>query len=159
MAVGGQNVTLDPVRDTLVNVNANGGSVPSARFMGGREFEMIMGGHAFASNANDANAVLAHDLMLLPSVTANTGPFQGQQMAWHGAPPPKGSGLRAVALSYYLAMMTDTCLRLTAAQGPTIVEGPFAKNSHFLSMLHAACLLYTSPSPRDKRQSRMPSSA
>ena len=25
--------------------------------------------------------------------------------------------------------------------------------------LHIACLLYTSPSPRDKRQSRMPSSA
>ena len=25
--------------------------------------------------------------------------------------------------------------------------------------MHAACLLYTSPSPRDKRQSRMPSSA
>ena len=25
--------------------------------------------------------------------------------------------------------------------------------------LHASCLLYTSPSPRDKRQSRMPSSA
>ena len=28
-----------------------------------------------------------------------------------------------------------------------------------LNMLYAACLLYTSPSPRDKRQSRMPSSA
>ena len=26
-------------------------------------------------------------------------------------------------------------------------------------MEHGACLLYTSPSPRDKRQSRMPSSA
>ena len=25
--------------------------------------------------------------------------------------------------------------------------------------LHSSCLLYTSPSPRDKRQSRMPSSA
>ena len=28
-----------------------------------------------------------------------------------------------------------------------------------LSSLHTTCLLYTSPSPRDKRQSRMPSSA
>ena len=26
-------------------------------------------------------------------------------------------------------------------------------------MINSACLLYTSPSPRDKRQSRMPSSA
>ena len=31
--------------------------------------------------------------------------------------------------------------------GPTLGPGPYA------------CLLYTSPSPRDKRQSRMPSSA
>ena len=29
----------------------------------------------------------------------------------------------------------------------------------FISWLFYACLLYTSPSPRDKRQSRMPSSA
>ena len=28
-----------------------------------------------------------------------------------------------------------------------------------MSMLNEICLLYTSPSPRDKRQSRMPSSA
>ena len=30
---------------------------------------------------------------------------------------------------------------------------------YFLHDAHKACLLYTSPSPRDKRQSRMPSSA
>ena len=29
----------------------------------------------------------------------------------------------------------------------------------FIAALHPTCLLYTSPSPRDKRQSRMPSSA
>ena len=28
-----------------------------------------------------------------------------------------------------------------------------------IKMVEASCLLYTSPSPRDKRQSRMPSSA
>ena len=36
MAVGGQPVSLDPALDTLVNVNAFGNPVPSARFMGGR---------------------------------------------------------------------------------------------------------------------------
>ena len=34
--------------------------------------------------------------------------------------------------------MTDTCLTLTGANGPTIVEGPFAANRHYLEMLHAA---------------------
>ena len=138
MSIRGKDVTMDATRDTLINVNANGGSVPSARFMGGREFEVIMDGHDFAFEATDAHNVLEQDLMLLPAVAPDTGPFQGQQMAWHGAPPPYGSGLRAVALSYYLGMMTDTCLRLTGAQGPTIVEGPFSTNPHFLNMLRAA---------------------
>jgi sugar (pentulose or hexulose) kinase len=35
MAIGGASVVLDPERDTLVNVNARGEPVPSARFMGG----------------------------------------------------------------------------------------------------------------------------
>ena len=33
------------------------------------------------------------------------------------------------------------------------------RTEHFRSTMDDACLLYTSPSPRDKRQSRMPSSA
>ena len=32
-------------------------------------------------------------------------------------------------------------------------------SKHIADMLSKICLLYTSPSPRDKRQSRMPSSA
>ena len=34
-----------------------------------------------------------------------------------------------------------------------------SKNLPFCDGSHKTCLLYTSPSPRDKRQSRMPSSA
>ena len=44
MAVGGADVTLDPARDTLVNVNAFGQAVPSARFMGGREHDLLLEG-------------------------------------------------------------------------------------------------------------------
>ena len=37
--------------------------------------------------------------------------------------------------------------------------GKVEENETFTSALVRDCLLYTSPSPRDKRQSRMPSSA
>jgi sugar (pentulose or hexulose) kinase len=40
-----------------------------------------------------------------------------------------------VALSWYLAMMTHTCLGLIGARGPVIVEGPFARNPDYLDML------------------------
>src|SRR5690606_14999004 len=45
---------------------------------------------------------------------------------------------RFVAVSFYLAMMTATCLELTGADGNTIVEGSFAANRLFVEMLIAA---------------------
>ena len=41
----------------------------------------------------------------------------------------------------------------------SIADGSFTYITIILSILIGGCLLYTSPSPRDKRQSRMPSSA
>ena len=48
--------------------------------------------------------------------------------------------------------------------GEIVWEGNFASASQLNAAMHAAhkshdCLLYTSPSPRDQRGSRMPSSA
>ena len=45
--------------------------------------------------------------------------------------------------------------------GPTVISyGTDDQKAEYLPhMLTGDCLLYTSPSPRDKRQSRMPSSA
>ena len=43
--------------------------------------------------------------------------------------------------------------------GPTAVIGNDMRNSFELALDHMGCLLYTSPSPRDRTRSRMPSSA
>ena len=43
--------------------------------------------------------------------------------------------------------------------GPGEVHAIMGPNGSGKSTLAYTCLLYTSPSPRDKRQSRMPSSA
>ena len=138
MSMGASTTSLDPKRDTLINVNAMGEPVKSARFMGGREYEVIQHGHPASATKNDVATVLADQLMLLPAVEPSTGPFQGQQMRWHGAEPQIGSGKRSTAVSFYLAIMTNTCLRLTGSCGPTIVEGPFANNQQYLAMLAAA---------------------
>ena len=63
-----------------------------------------------------------------------------------------------------------TLLRMTAglesiSSGDISIEGNVINNIHprdrdiAMVFQNYACLLYTSPSPRDKRQSRMPSSA
>ncbi|MFN7224554.1 MAG: FGGY-family carbohydrate kinase [Paracoccaceae bacterium] len=136
MAVGGTPVVLDPARDTLINVNALGGPVPSARFMGGREYDMIQGGRQRTATDADADRVLASELMLLPSVVPECGPFQGRSHCW--TQEPSGDGVREVALGYYLALTTAECLRVIGADGPTLIEGPFAANPWFCAMLQAA---------------------
>jgi sugar (pentulose or hexulose) kinase len=136
MKTGGA-ATLDPARDTLVNVNAHEQAVASARFMGGREFEVIQQDQRVEPTKQDLSAVLDGPRMLLPSVETGSGPFQGSQMLWHGDEPEVGTGQRSAALSFYLALMTGTCLKLVGGAGPTIVEGPFARNPEFLAMLHA----------------------
>ena len=50
--------------------------------------------------------------------------------------------------------------RALHAQGCFVIPNPWDTGSaRYLEGLGYNCLLYTSPSPRDKRQSRMPSSA
>ena len=133
----GAAAPLDPDRDTLINVNAYEQAVASARFMGGREFEVIQQGQQVNPSQQDMHAVLSDLRMLLPSVESNSGPFQGRHMHWHGGEPKVGTGQRSAALSFYLALMTGTCLKLVGGAGPTIVEGPFARNPEYLAMLQA----------------------
>lgn len=138
MAIGGASVELDPDRDTLVNVNARGEPVPSARFMGGREYDtLIQGARAHPTDA-DVDRVLATNLYMTPSVAGDTGPFRGRRAQWVPSGPAVGSAERDVAVAFYLALMTQTCLDLIGHRGAIIVEGPFARNGVYLSMLTAA---------------------
>jgi sugar (pentulose or hexulose) kinase len=138
MAMGGLELSLDPARDTLINVNAFGDPVPSARFMGGREYDLVRKGDGTAPTAEEIMRVLANTVMLLPAVEPSTGPFQGRIARWTSSRKTLSNGERMAALSFYLALMTDTCLSITGAQGPIIVEGPFARNAAYCMMLEAA---------------------
>lgn len=138
MTVGGAEITLDPTRDTLINVNAFGQPIPSARFMGGREYDLMRGQGAAFPSAEDVQHVLDTPLFLLPSAEPATGPFQGKAHRWTPTAPPATDPKRDVALASYLALMTAECLGITGANGQVIVEGPFARNRLYLSMLAAA---------------------
>lgn len=137
MAVGGNQIVLDAARDTLVNVNALGNPVASARFMGGREFSVLTEGQPETWTEDDVGAVLARKTLLLPSTQQGSGPFPHRAATWLNA-DGMNSGQRFAAISFYLALMTATCLELIGADGPTIVEGPFARNRLFVGMLAAA---------------------
>ena len=136
MALGGRAVELDASRDVLVNVNALGQPVPTARFMGGREVEEIMGGRIVEPSEDDLRAVLEGRVMAMPSLHPATGPFPGKRFGWIGAEP--AGGPRMAAASFYAALMGAECLDLAGAEGPVIVEGSFGGNLAFLRMLATA---------------------
>lgn len=136
MSVGGRPVTLDPARDMLINVNALGDPVPSARFMGGREFTLSGAGDCPTPTEAEFSDLLRSGVLLLPALEPGSGPFRGQSARWIG-PEPDGAA-RAAAVACYLALVTDTCLGQTGHDGPILVEGPFAANRPYLRMLAAA---------------------
>lgn len=136
MAMGVKPAPLDPRRDVLVNVNALGHPVPSARFMGGREHDIIRQGKAAVATDADAVRVLRRGLMLLPSVVTGSGPFARSTMRW--TRDTRTDAETEVAVGYYLALMTAECLASIGADGPTLIEGPFGANPWFRSMLAAA---------------------
>ena len=138
MSVGGEDIELSEDRDTLINVNALGQKVPSARFMGGREFEILCDGRNNDYDQADIISVLQSQAMLLPSVEPTSGPFAGRKMQWTCDPDALTDGEHTVVASFYLALMTHCCLKLIGACGTIFVEGTFAENDAYVAMLEAA---------------------
>lgn len=133
---GGDIDHLDPARDCLANIDALGRPVPSSRFMGGREFEMLT--TAREPSAEAVERVLSQRIALTPSVVQGSGPFPRRQAQWSKPRDQLSDDEVYVTTSFYLAMMTAECLMLTGAENHTVVEGPFAGNALFLRMLAAA---------------------
>lgn len=136
-AVGGDLNGLDPKRDTLANVDAYGRAVPSARYMGGREFDLMTDGleaPSLSKRTGILDEVLNRGIMALPSAVPGCGPYPDRSLRWVNA-EGASSEARYVAACLYAALMTEACLDLLGADGPIIVEGPFAANRFYLSAL------------------------
>ncbi|MEK1933183.1 MAG: FGGY-family carbohydrate kinase [Pararhizobium sp.] len=138
MAMGARKRTLDEARDTLINVNALGDPVPSARFMGGRAFATLIPDPAITVSEDIEAEMVAHQCMLLPAVPEGSGPFPQARARWTCEEDALTGAERFAVVSFYLAMMSATCLDLIGAEGEIVVEGPFAANPTYLRMLSAA---------------------
>lgn len=134
-AVGGSIADLDPARDCLANVDAFGRAVPSARFMAGREFALLTEDSKVEPSEAELARVLDDKIMALPSFAPGTGPYAFQEGHWSHDPATLTPGEKVAAASLYCALVADTCLQLTGAAGPIIVEGPISRNALFLSAL------------------------
>ena len=130
MTVGGDTDKLDPRRDSLANVDAYGRPVPTARFMGGREFDMLAP-KPVEPSADDVARVIGGDIRVMPGFMPGVGPFPNAVGRWTQAPESLSDGERTAAVSLYLALVTAACLELAGIGKQIIIEGPLARNRLF----------------------------
>jgi sugar (pentulose or hexulose) kinase len=130
MTVGGRTDLLDPARDSLANVDAFGRPVPTARFMGGREFDLLVP-HIQEPTPQDIAHVITHDIQALPSFVPGVGPFGSQEGRWTCDPDSLTAGQRTAAASLYLALVARACLDLCGLGRSITLEGPLARNQLF----------------------------
>ena len=142
MAPGADAARLAPERDELVNVAVDGRGVPTARFMGGREFGALCAGAdpALATPSSLAEAA-REGWMALPSFAEAGGPFAGRpgRILHRGTVVDAGASavperLRPAVATLYCAcvgaLLVDDLAGPDAATtvAPVILEGPLALN-------------------------------
>jgi len=139
---------LPEARDCLVNVDAFGQPVPSARFMGGREIETVI---AIDTRQVDIKPdqpallakvpeLLANGTMLLPTLAPGFGPFPASIGCWVSAPDMLGPDdwyARRAAVCLYAALVTDVMLDLIGSRDRVLIEGRFAEAEVFTRALAA----------------------
>jgi sugar (pentulose or hexulose) kinase len=136
MTVGGDTTHLDPLRDSLANVDAFGRPVPTARFMGGREFDQLVPDIREPS-ASDIDRVIDGDIQVLPTFAPGMGPFPKGVGSWTRDVAELSAAERTAAASLYLALMTRSALELAALGKQIVVEGPLSRNGLFCAALAA----------------------
>ena len=135
MTVGGDPSRLDSTRDSLGNVDAFGRTVPTARFMGGREFDLLAGTPPVKAGDADLETVLARGIQVLPGLMPGVGPYPKAPGGWTVDETLLTPGERHAAASLYLALVTETCLELCGLGHTIIVEGPLARNAIYCRAL------------------------
>jgi L-fuculokinase len=133
MAVGG-TARLDPKADMLANVDVRGVPVPTARFMGGREFSVLAGDAPADADEADVTAMIASGALALPAFSDQGGPFAARKGVIEGNAPATRQA-RAALATLYSALMTAHMLRRLEARGELIVEGGFTRSPAFAAVL------------------------
>ena len=133
MAVGGTG-QLDPNADMLANVDVRGEPVPTARFMGGREYSVLAGDMPADADETDVAGIVASGALALPAFSDQGGPFASRKGLVEG-PAPTAPKARAALATLYSALMTAHMLRRLEAPGDLIVEGGFTRSPAFAAVL------------------------
>jgi sugar (pentulose or hexulose) kinase len=133
--------SLDDKRDCLVNIDAFGHLIPSSRFMGGREIELLTGidtrridirpdQPALVACVSD---VLEMQASVLPTLAPGCGPYPHGRGRWISM--PRDETHRRTAVCLYAALVADAALELVGARERLLIEGRFSESEVFARAL------------------------
>ena len=129
---------LQQERDMLANIDAFGSPVATARFMGGREYEAVVGDHDLNSTPTPVSlsSVVDQRAMALPSFVTGGGPFPHNEGKVFRT-DRLDSSERAALGTLYVALIVDVMLDMLEARGDLVIDGPLARNPLFAPIVAA----------------------
>jgi sugar (pentulose or hexulose) kinase len=130
------SIAVPEARDCLLNVDTAGTPIPSARFMGGREIELLAGTDApLHHDAGEAAAIKAVESgdMFLPSYTPGIGPYPNAPA--REVSPISARDAAMVKALLYAALLADASLDLIGSCDTVVVDGRFSRAPIFVQAL------------------------
>lgn len=134
---GGSLEHLREDRDLLANVNILGQAVPTARYMGGREFAAILDGQMPADAGwGDLEAVVRTPVYAVPGFCDQGGAFM-RHAGCFLPERPADLRMRYALASLYSALMVDLQLEWLGSSNDVFIEGSFSQNPFIPALLAA----------------------
>jgi sugar (pentulose or hexulose) kinase len=124
--------SLPETRDCLVNVDAAGAPVPSSRFMGGREIEILAGPTLGAAPQAAAIHAIETGEMILPSGVPGVGPFPNARRSTVAS---MNRDEMTACAHLYAALLADASLDLIGSCDTVLIEGRFSAAPIFVRAL------------------------
>lgn len=127
-------------RDCLINVDWHSNPIPSARFMGGREIEILTNDASMSDHELEESDILLAvqrvvdtNAYVFPTWTPGVGPFPDR--AGHWLNPPSDVAKIHAAAHLYAALVANASLSLIGARERVLIEGRFSKSALFVRAL------------------------
>ena len=124
---------LNPTLDMLANIDVFGKPVPTMRFMGGREYDHLMGVFKISNKTRAIKNFSFHDYLIYPSY-ASGGGFSINKINI-GFYKGLNKGQIYYLICLYISFVINFCLNQMRSSNTIILDGPITKNITIMKIL------------------------
>ncbi len=124
---------LNPSLDMLANIDVFGKPVPTMRFMGGREYDHLMGVFKISNKTRAIKNFSFHDYLIYPSYASGGGFSINKINISFYERLNKGQIYYLICL--YISFVINFCLNKMKSSNTIILDGPITKNITIMKIL------------------------